>query len=83
MIKKKTNIHYDKKYDVMYISFGDPAPSYSEDFADGVYLRYDMVTDELSGITILDFSKRGKELNSLSVPFDISFDEIRKDAHIN
>jgi uncharacterized protein YuzE len=80
---KKTNIHYDIKNDVMYISFGEPAPSYSEELADGVYVRYDMTTDELSGLTILDFSKRSNELNSIQFPVEISFDEIRQQADIH
>jgi uncharacterized protein YuzE len=82
-MKKKTDIHYDSKNDVMYISFGEPTPSYSDELADGIYLRYDMITDEISGITIMDFSKRQTELNQLYVPFDISFDKIREEAHLN
>lgn len=61
MTKTPIRINRDVSGDVLYISFGEPRPSYSEEIGDGVYARYDMLTDELTGITILDFSKRSKD----------------------
>ncbi|THF83732.1 DUF2283 domain-containing protein [Cohnella fermenti] len=62
MTRKKQSIQFkhDKTGDVMYIVFGDNRPSYSDDVGDGIYARYDMETDTLIGITILDYSKRLK-----------------------
>lgn len=78
---KKNNINYDSKNDVLYISFGDPRPSYAETYDDGIYVRYDMDTDELSGITIVDFTKRAKELKDLHLPGNINFDEMSNLMH--
>lgn len=77
----KTNINYDPQNDVLYISFGDPRPSYSETFDEGIYIRYDMDSDELTGITVLDFTKRAKELKSLHLPGNINFDEMNNFIH--
>lgn len=63
------NINYDKEFDVLYISFGKPKPSYGEEDASGIVIRKDMNTDEITGVTIFYFMKRIKE-NSLS---DIHF----------
>lgn len=76
---KKIKINHDQKGDVLYIVFGENRPSYAEDIGEGVYARYDMETDELVGITILDFSKRSKgELFDLIVTENIVSEEDRK-----
>lgn len=75
---KKTNINYDINNDVLYISFGEPRPSYVENYDEGILLRYDMDTDELSGITILDFTKRAPELKNLQLPGEVNFDEMNR-----
>jgi uncharacterized protein YuzE len=59
MDMNKVRINYDKFADVLYILLGPSRPSYAEEVDDGFYIRYDMETDEITGITILDFSKRG------------------------
>ncbi|QYR20785.1 DUF2283 domain-containing protein [Paenibacillus sp. sptzw28] len=78
---KKVKVNYDVVSDVLYLSFGDPRPSFTEDYADGVYVRYDMDTDELSGITIIDFSKRTEQLRHLSLPGNITFDDMNGLLH--
>lgn len=60
MKDKKIRVNHDEAADVLYIIFGDARPSYAETLDDGVYVRYDLETDELAGITILDFSRRSK-----------------------
>ena len=72
------NSHYDQKNDVMYISLSNPRPSYSEELDDGIYLRYDMETDEFTGITIIGFSKRIDQLKFIKMPCYIPFDEIKQ-----
>lgn len=73
---RKTNINYDANNDVLYISFGEPRPSYSDTYGEGIYIRYDMQTDELTGITILDFTKRADELKRLRLPGDFDFNQV-------
>jgi hypothetical protein len=61
--------NYDPANDVLYVTVGKPRPSYGEDLLDGVIARYDMETNELSGVTILDcsarFAGRGSALSGL------------------
>jgi len=61
--------NYDKKHDVLYISIGDPRPSYGDEIIEGIIIRKDFDTDEITGITIIDFmerlSKNDKELDNL------------------
>jgi uncharacterized protein YuzE len=54
-------IHYDSEADVLYISFGEPQPAEGLDIGDGTILRVNPETDEVVGLTILDFSKRVDE----------------------
>jgi len=54
-------MHYDPEADVLYISFGEPRPAEGLDIGDGTILRVDLETDEIVGLTILDFSKRTEE----------------------
>lgn len=57
---RKINLHYDKKSDVLYISFGNPKPCMSIEVGDGIVVRK-TPTGELNGITIIDYKKRTKE----------------------
>lgn len=56
--KNSVAFDYDKKYDVLYIALGDRSNSYGDD-SDGsiIYLK-DIDTDELTGITIMNFKKK-------------------------
>jgi uncharacterized protein YuzE len=54
-------IHYDAETDVLYISFGEPKPAEGLDIGDGTILRVDPETEEVVGLTILDFSRRTEE----------------------
>ena len=54
-------IHYDSEADVLYISFGEPRPAEGLDIGDGTILRVDPETEEIVGLTILDFTKRTEE----------------------
>ena len=45
-------LHYDKEADVLYVSIGEPVPSYCED-EDGYMLRYSQETGNLSGMTVI------------------------------
>ena len=54
-------IHYDSEADVLYISFGEPKPAEGLDIGDGTILRVDPETEEVVGLTILDFTKRTED----------------------
>lgn len=51
-------VSYDDRADVLYISFGDPRPGIATEVNDGDLVRVDPFTDEIVGITLLDFNMR-------------------------
>jgi len=52
------NLDYDKTNDVLYVSFGRPREAICVDVGDGNLVRLDMKTNEITGITILDFRRK-------------------------
>ena len=56
--KLALQICYDEREDILYISFGDPRPSISAEVNDGDLVRLDLQTNEITGITIIDFKSR-------------------------
>ena len=62
---------YDAKYDVLYVALGDRDNSYGDDSeACIIYLR-DIDTDELTGVTVLDFMKRYRSNTLPPLPFSV------------
>ena len=51
-------IRYDSKSDVLYISCGKPRPAIAFEVKAGDLVRIDPYTDEVVGITILNFRER-------------------------
>lgn len=51
----EVQIDYDKKSDVLYISFGLPRKAIGIELSEGYILRIDPYTDTPVGITIIDF----------------------------
>ncbi len=51
-------ISYDDLADVLYISFGDPRPGIAVEVNDRNLVRVDPYTDEVVGITLLDFTSQ-------------------------
>jgi uncharacterized protein YuzE len=51
-------VNYDSKYDVMYISIGQPVPSISDEDDDGIVTRFAIDTGKISGITIMGFKRK-------------------------
>jgi uncharacterized protein YuzE len=62
---------FDKEADVLYVSRGEPkADADSEEVGDGIVARFDPVTHEVVGFTILNFLKRtDRELPAVILPF--------------
>ncbi len=56
--KTESIVHYDREADVLYISFGEPKPAEGIDIGGRTILRIDPKTEEVVGLTILNFSKR-------------------------
>ncbi|HAP93500.1 MAG TPA: hypothetical protein DCM26_02600 [Desulfotomaculum sp.] len=75
--KDKPVLNYDREHDVLYISLGRPAPSYSdEDGVRGVLIRRAIGTGEITGATIIDYSKRDKKQLQKVLPFRVNQKEV-------
>lgn len=78
MIIKKSNylnLFYDKEADMLYFSKGTPsAQDISDEVEDEVVIRRNPQTDEVTGFTILNFSKKSKKATgSIQLPVEIDF----------
>jgi len=62
---------YDRKADVLYVSFGEPKEAECIEPEEGILLRVDTVTKELVGYTIVHFRTRfsGKPRENIKIPF--------------
>ncbi len=58
MESKKISISFDKEADVVYLSFDEPIEAVSEEIEDGIFARYNPRTNELVGMTIMNFSMK-------------------------
>ena len=56
--KNNIGFDYDKRFDVLYIALGDRSNSYGDDYDGNVIYLKDIDTDELTGITIMNFKKK-------------------------
>ena len=54
----KIKVLYDDTVDVLYVSFEGNRPGIAMELDDGDFVRVDPYTDEIVGITILDFNDR-------------------------
>ena len=68
MKKEKVTIDYDNGADVLYLSFGNPRKAITEEAGD-IGIRLDEKTNELVGITVIDFMKKFKKKHE---PIEVS-----------
>ncbi len=74
--RRKLTLNYDENHDVLYVSLGTPKPSYCDNDIDGVLIRRSIKSNRLSGLTIMDFSKKNKEQLKRIIPYKINLDEL-------
>ncbi|MBI4035542.1 DUF2283 domain-containing protein [Candidatus Daviesbacteria bacterium] len=69
------NLYYDKEADVLYFSKGAPSASdISDETEDEMVIRKNPQTQEVTGFTILNFSKRSKKTTkSIKLPVEVDF----------
>lgn len=70
----ENNINYDKANDVLYYSCGDNSNSYGDEDPDNIVVMRDMNTDEVTGVTILDFLKMYKQNDNRLKDVPLVFD---------
>lgn len=69
------SLNFDLQNDILYIGLGDRSFSYGDETPEGVVILHDLTTEEITGITILDFKKKylQNRLPSLHLPISIDF----------
>ncbi|NMB07942.1 MAG: DUF2283 domain-containing protein [Tissierellia bacterium] len=74
-------VNYDSKFDILYISIGNPVPSYGDEQVPGLVILKNIKTDEITGVTIFDFMKKVKEntMDDLEIPIEIDIKKISQD----
>jgi uncharacterized protein YuzE len=72
---KELQYFFDKGADVLYVSQGEPRrDADSEEVGDGIVARFDPVSREVVGFTILNFLKRAdRGLPAVVLPFRADF----------
>lgn len=55
---REMRVSYDVQNDVLYLSYGKPREAISEEAEDGVWVRQDPWSDEIVGVTVIDFGRR-------------------------
>lgn len=71
MARKKMSFSYDKGADVLYLSVGKPKKSLTREIDDGVLLRFDPKSKEITGLTIIDFESRFQKAKLRSIDVDL------------
>ena len=66
--KQQMNLSFDPKADVLYCSFGEAREAIGVELENGEVIRLDPETDEVIGITVVDFTKRALQEGTLSLP---------------
>jgi uncharacterized protein YuzE len=69
--KKDLKVKYDAVSDIAYFSLGSPRKAISEEAGNGLVIRRDSETDEVVGITIIDFAKRTENNREFSIPLPL------------
>jgi uncharacterized protein YuzE len=65
----EVEVSYDADSDVLYLSLGEPRPAITRGEKDGLLVRTDPQTDQVVGLTVLDYEKKFRQLD------DVSWDE--------
>jgi len=61
-------ITYDPEGDILYITFGQPAPATGYQLSDQILLRVDPQTQRAAGLTIFNFSLHAQSVESMCLP---------------
>ena len=73
MLKKNFNLEFDKEDDILYITRGGlTKEDTSEELGNDVVIWKNKKTKEVSGFTVLNFSKRSsKKTGKVNLPFEV------------
>jgi uncharacterized protein YuzE len=57
---------YDEEADVLYLSIGEPRPAIGIDIGEGIIVRYDEISQEVVGLTLIGL--RARVMKNLLTP---------------
>jgi len=73
-MEEKLRFAYDKEGDVLDISIGEPRKAISSEIENDFFIRKDLKTGEVTGFSILNFSKWFKSINDYrTIPMSAKF----------
>lgn len=75
-------LKYSKDYDILDVFIEKVVPSFSDEVSYGIYEYFDTKTEQLVGVSIMDYTKRDKDSLRAVLPFDIDFDYVDKKVGI-
>ena len=61
--RNNPSISYNREYDILYCAFSDKSNSYGDEEPDNIVIMRDIDTEEITGVTILDFIKMYKNFD--------------------
>jgi len=70
-MEKKLRFSYYPPSDELIIHFDEPKPCISKEIADEIYIRLDIETRKIVGLTILNFRQRFKGAKDKVLSFDL------------
>lgn len=75
---KYLNLYYDQEADVLYFSKGKPsADDISDEADDEVVIRRNPKTNEVTGFTILNFSRRNQKApRNILLPIEVDLKQV-------
>ena len=63
-----TRLTYDPEGDILYITFGQPTPATGYQLSDQILLRVDPQTQQVAGLTLLNFSMHIQANRDIPLP---------------
>jgi uncharacterized protein YuzE len=69
--RKELKVKYDAVSDIAYFSLGTPRKAISEEAGNGLVIRRDFYTNDVVGVTIIDFAKRTENNREFSIPLPL------------
>jgi uncharacterized protein YuzE len=69
--RKELKVKYDAVSDIAYFSLGTPRKAISEEAGNGLVIRRDFDTNEVIGVTVIDFAKRTENNREFSIPLPL------------
>ncbi|HLC84282.1 MAG TPA: hypothetical protein VJH22_00635 [Candidatus Nanoarchaeia archaeon] len=65
------NLYYDEEGDFLELQFGEFTEGYFKNLGNGIFERVDKKTEKVTGVAIMAFKKRTRDLKDLKVSLPV------------